>query len=32
MVEVAEAWEKPWNDIKRNNNGIALFILEKQFN
>jgi hypothetical protein len=32
MVEVAEAWEKPWKVTKRNNNGIARFILEKQLN
>jgi hypothetical protein len=32
MVEVAEAWEKPWKENKRNNNRIALFILEKQLN
>jgi hypothetical protein len=32
MVEVAEAWEKPRKETRRNNNRIALFILEKQLN
>jgi hypothetical protein len=32
MVELADAWEKPCKEYKRNNNGIALFILEKQLN
>jgi hypothetical protein len=31
-VEIADAWEEPCKENKRNNSRIALFIMEKELN